>query len=95
MARDEFRKIAENGPSDEQLTRTVENFKKNIPESRINNSYWLSNLVRYLRYGYDYDKEYEEAVSAISKETLKEAAAKLYNSGNFVELVQMPGKTVE
>ena len=95
MARDEFRKIAENGPTDEQVTRTIENYKKNIPESRINNSYWLNNLVRYLRYGYDYDKEYEEAVSAISKETLKDAAAKLYNSGNFIELVQMPGKTAE
>ena len=48
MAKDGLRKLAEEGPTDEQFTRTVENFKKNIPESRINNNYWMSSLIRYL-----------------------------------------------
>ncbi|MBQ6253639.1 MAG: insulinase family protein [Bacteroidales bacterium] len=95
IAREKFRELSENGPTDEQLTRTIENFKKNIPENRINNSYWMNNLVRYLKYGLDYDKDYEEAVSGISKEAIREAAAKLYNSGNFIELVQVPGETAE
>ncbi|MBR5661745.1 MAG: insulinase family protein [Bacteroidales bacterium] len=95
IAKDEFRKLSENGPTDEQFTRTLENFKKNIPENRINNSYWLNNIIRYSKYGFDYDKEYEEAISALSKDSIKEAAAKLYNSGNFLEFAQMPGKTTE
>ena len=95
IAVEEFHKLAENGPTDEQLTRTIENFKKNVPENRINNSYWMSNLIRYYRYGIDYDKEYEAAVSAISKEEIMKAAARLYNSGNFIEFTQMPGKTAE
>ena len=95
IAREEFRKLAENGPSDEQFTRTIENFKKNVPENRISNSYWMNNIVRYSRFGFDYDKEYEEAVSSLTKEGIKEAAARLYNSGNFIEFVQMPGKTKE
>ena len=95
IARDEFRKLAENGPTDEQFTRTIENFKKNVPENRISNSYWMNNIVRYTRFGFDYDKEYEEAVSSLTKEGIKEAAARLYNSGNFIEFVQMPGKTKE
>ena len=95
IAREEFRKLAENGPSDEQFTRTVENFKKNVPENRISNSYWMNNIVRYSRFGFDYDKEYEEAVSSLTKEGIKEAAARLFGSGNFIEFVQMPGKTKE
>ncbi len=95
LAREEFRKLAENGPTDEQFTRTVENLKKNIPENRINNNYWMSSLIKYYRQGTDFDKEYEAAVSALTKEGIREAAAKLYNSGNFIEFVQMPGKTTE
>ena len=95
MARDEFRKLAENGPTDEQFTRTIENFKKNVPEQRINNSYWMNNLVRYKRFGIDYDKEYEAAVAAMSKEDIKEAARKLYESGNFLEFTQTPAATKE
>jgi len=95
IARDEFRKLAENGPTDEQLTRVIENFKKNIPENRISNTYWMNSIVNYLKYGIDYDKEYEEAVSAISKEEIKNAAKRLYDSGNFIEFTQMPGKTAE
>ena len=95
MARDEFRKLAQNGPTDEQFSRTLENFKKNVPENRISNSYWMNNLVRYSRFGFDYDKEYEEAVTSLTKEGIKEAARRLYESGNFIEFAQMPGKTTE
>ena len=95
LAQDGFRKLAEEGPTDEQFTRTVEHFKKNVPESRINNSYWLSDILRYFRNGYDYDKEWEAAVNGLTKESIRDAAAKLYNSGNFVEVVMMPGKTTE
>ena len=94
-AQEGFRKLAEEGPTDEQFTRTIEHFKKNVPENRINNSYWLSNILRYFRSGYDNDKEWEAAVNGLTKENIREAAARLYNSGNFAELVMMPGETSE
>ena len=95
LAQDGFKKLAEEGPTDEQFTRTVEHFKKNVPESRINNSYWLSDLLRYFRSGYDYDKEWETAINGMTKDAIRDAAARLYNSGNFVEVVMMPGETTE
>ena len=95
VAQEGFRKLAEEGPTDEQFTRTVEHFKKNVPENRINNSYWLSNILRYFREGYDNDKEWEAAVNGLTKEGIREAAARLYSSGNFAELVMMPGETSE
>ncbi len=95
LAREGVRKLAEEGPTDEQFTRTVENFKKNIPESRINNSYWLGNIMGWYRHDSDYDKAWEEAVNALTKDAIREAAARLYNSGNFAEVVMMPGETAE
>ncbi|MBQ6286783.1 MAG: insulinase family protein [Bacteroidales bacterium] len=95
LARSEFRKLAENGPTDEQFTRTIENFKKNVPENRISNSYWMNSVTRFCRYGIDYDKEYEAAVNGITKESIKEAARRIIESGNFIEFAQMPGKTTE
>ena len=95
LAKDGLRKLAEEGPTDEQFQKTVENFKKNLPEQRINNSYWSGNIESYLRFGYDNDKESEEAVSALSKESIKAAAKALLDSGNFIEVVQRPGKSTE
>ena len=53
------------------------------------------SIVRYSKFGFDYDKEYEEAVTSLTKEGIKEAARRLYESGNFIEFAQMPGKTTE
>ncbi|MBQ0144600.1 MAG: insulinase family protein [Bacteroidales bacterium] len=95
IAREGFEKLAADGPTDEQFTRTVENFKKNIPESRINNSYWLSNISNYLNLGIDLDKERENAINGMSKESIQKAASYLLESGNFFQLIQTPGKTSE
>ena len=90
MAKDEFRKLAENGPTDEQFNRTLENFKKNVPENRISNQYWMSNIIKFFKNGYDYDAEYEAAVANLTKESIREAAGRLYHSGNYTEVVQNP-----
>ena len=76
------------GPTDEQLTRTVENFKKNIPESRITNGWWLNALQMYCNYdGLDYDKEYEAAVNEISAENIQAALKAVLDQGNFIEVM--------
>ena len=81
------------GPTDEQLTRTVENFKKNIPESRITNGWWLNALQMYCNYdGLDYDKEYEAAVNEISAENIQAALKAVLDQGNFIEVMMSPEK---
>ena len=81
------------GPTDEQLTRTVENFKKNIPESRITNGWWLNALQMYCNYdGLDYDKEYEAAVNEISAENIQAALKAVLGQGNFIEVMMSPEK---
>ena len=82
--------LAQNGPTQEQLTMALENFKKNLPEQRINNSYWLSALKANKDYGIDYDAEYEAALSQVTVEDVKNVLQTILSAGNFMEIVLMP-----
>ena len=88
---EELAELAENGPDAEQLTRTVENFKKTLPESRISNSYWMNALKYYYRHsGADYDAEYEAAISEISAGKIMDILNSILGSGNFIEVMMSP-----
>lgn len=90
MAHDNVITFLENGVTDEKLTRIVENFKKNVPEQRINNRYWLSVLKKWNNDKTDYDKEYEEAVAQLSSQNIPAVLKSIIDSGNFIELMLMP-----
>ena len=82
--------LASDGPTEEQMTRTVENARKNLPESRISNNYWLDALMYWNRYGVDYDKEFEAAISEISSENIKAVLNEILSQNNFIEVVMYP-----
>ena len=91
-----LKKLAEEGPTEEQMTRVKENFNKNIPESRIRNNYWLEEINYWYNYdGMDYDAEYEAAVANLSAEGIKNAVGKILASGNFAEVVMRPASAAE
>lgn len=84
--------LATDGPTEEQLTRTVENFRKKMPESRISNNYWLNVLQGYYSAGIDRDTEYEAAIAEINAENIKAAVKALLDEGNFIEVVMGPAE---
>ncbi len=90
-----FKELAEQGPTDSEFDMTVKNLQKNIPESRQRNSYWSSVIRSNYYYGEDRDQAWEAAVNALTADDIKAAAALVYGSGNFVEIVQRPGTTSE
>ena len=91
-----LRKLAQEGPTADQMTRVRENFAKNIPESRIQNNYWMDEMNYWYNYsGIDYDAEYEAAVDALTPEGIRDAVARILASGNFIEVIMNPGKTSE
>jgi zinc protease len=90
IAKDQLYKFAEEGPTAEELSMASENLKKNIPESRISNNYWLSVLTSWDKYGIDYDKEYEDAVSDITSEEISSILKKILEQNNFIEFKSMP-----
>ena len=89
LAKSGLRNIAENGPTADQFDKTVMNLQKKIPENRQRNAYWSSMVMLNARYGFDYDKEYEAAVNALTPEKVQ-AAAQEFLDGNLVELVMRP-----
>ena len=87
---DGLKNLAADGPTEEQLNRAIENAKKNLPESRISNSYWREALMYWNRYGMDYDKEFETAISEISAENIKAVLNEVLSQNNFIEIVMSP-----
>ncbi|MCQ2143165.1 MAG: hypothetical protein MJY56_03755, partial [Bacteroidales bacterium] len=86
VAKKGIQSLAEEGPTDEQMTRTIENFKKKIPENRLNNNWWLTALNNSRIYGYDYDAEYEAAISKVSADSIKAFMKKFLAQGNYIEI---------
>ena len=80
------------GPTDEEFSMTVLNLKKNIPESRLNNSYWLRLITEYQMNPVELDKAYEEAVNNLTAADVQAAAIKLLSTENMIEFIQSPAE---
>ena len=87
-----MKELAENGPSQEHFNMAIENFKKNIPESRISNSYWLDCLQTWDDHGINYDEEYEAAVNSLTPEDVKAAVQELLSQGNVINIASFPAE---
>ncbi len=90
IAKEQLYAFAQNGPTDEELTMAVENLKKNLPESRISNKYWMSVLEKWDEHGIDYDKEYEEAINNVTSKDVKKILKKILKQKNIIEFKSMP-----
>ena len=87
--------LAEEGPTAEEFDMTVKNLKKNIPESKLNNRYWLRALKEYDLFGYDYDKEYEEAVNNLKPSDIQNILKTILASGTAKTVIMRPDKAAE
>ena len=90
IAKELLYKFAENGPTVEEFSMTIENLKKNIPEQRISNNYWLSVLSMWNEHGIDYDKEYEDVVNKITAKDVVKVLGKVLKQKNSIEFKSMP-----
>ena len=85
-----LKELAQNGPTAEELAMALENLKKNVPESRISNSYWKSALELNQEYGIDYDQEYEAALNNVTAEDVKTLMQAVLAQDNFLQIVLAP-----
>ena len=74
------------------MSKAVENLKKNIPESRISNSYWMSALDNWYDLGINSDAEYEAAVNSVTVEDVKNVLQAILAQNNSIQLVSAPKK---
>ena len=70
----------------------LENVKKNLPESRISNSYWISTLGTNYQQGINYDAEYEAALNSVTAEDVKALLQKVLAEGNFIQVMLAPAE---
>ena len=82
--------LAQNGPTDEQLSKAIENLKKNIPESRISNSYWMGAIDDWYEFGINYDAEYEAAVNSFTAEYIMTVLQAFLAQNIMVQVVSAP-----
>ncbi len=95
LAKKGLKELAENGPEQDKFNMAIENFKKNIPESRINNSYWSNNIHKYNEYGIDYDAEYEAAVNTLTPADVKAVLQAVLAQNNLIEITSGPKPAAE
>ena len=75
-------KLAAEGPTDEEMGKTIEMMKKNIPESKKNPSYWENLLTQYYLYGYDMNLTDEIIDKFVTRENVQAAAKTMINQHN-------------
>ena len=92
IATTELKELAANGPELDKFNMAIENLKKNIPESRISNSYWAGNLSEYYKYGIDADAEYAEAVNTLTPEDVKTVLQAILSQNNVINIKSVPKK---
>ena len=91
IAKEGLNDIAENGPSQENLSKVIENKIKKRAEQLQENNFWTSVISSLERDGIDYVTEYENIVKNITVESVAEFAKQIAN-GNLKEVVQLPVK---
>ena len=92
MVLDELNKLSESGVPEDYFQKAKLNFLKGIPEMRISNSYWMSMLEMYYRYGLDQDTDREAVIEKITPEAVQAFITDLLSQGNRIKLIMNPEK---
>ncbi len=89
---EELAKLAKDGPSEEDLLKTVENILKDREESKEHNAYFLNNLYSYYVHGINFDDSanFEDILKDLSGRDVKKVMKTLYNDPNIVDVVFVP-----
>ena len=95
MTAEGIRGIIDNGIDAAMLAKVVENFKKNIPEQRISNYYWMSILKEWSDKGIDYDKEYENCVKNLKPADIQNILNEILASGIAKTVIMRPDAAAE
>jgi zinc protease len=88
----ELDKLANEGPTEEDLSKTVENILKDRQQSKEHNSYYLSTLYNYYVYGINFDDpaNYEDIVNSLTAKDVLKVMKAFYDDPNIVDVVFVP-----
>lgn len=95
LAAEGLRTLAKDGPTAEEFDMAKKNLEKNLPESRIKNSYWSNAIQKHELYGFDSDKATEAAIESLTPEAIRNILSEILASGNMVEVIMRPDSSAE
>ncbi len=87
---EDIQNILEQGPSEEYVSKTRENFLKKREENLINNSFWRQIIISYYQEGIDVLTDYETIVKGITTSNLRDFFQKFLDQGNFIDISMSP-----
>ena len=84
--------LAENGPSDVDLSKTVENLLKTREQSKEHNAYYLDAIYNYYVHGINFNDpaNYENILRDLTGEKVRKVMNDLYEDSNIVDVVFLP-----
>ena len=88
----ELEKLATEGPSAEDLSKTRENILKDREESKEHNSYYLAMLYSYYLYGVNFDDpaNFEDIVKGLSADDVQKVMQAFFDDPNIVDVTFVP-----
>lgn len=92
IVEDEIRNIAENGPRQEDMSKTIEHWIKTRPESLKENGTWLGYLSTYYTWGEDWNVNYDAILKSMDGQKVQELARKILKDGNLIKIIMDPEK---
>lgn len=87
---EQLSKMAENGPTAEQLANIKGYEKKNYDRAVLSNGWWENVRYHQLRDGVDFNENYLEKVDSLTPGDVRDMARRLIGSGNMVQVTMLP-----
>ena len=89
---DELVKLSEEGPSGEDLSKTVENILKIREQEKEHNAYWLNTIFDYCVHGINFNdpSNFEEILKDLTTAGVQEVMQEFYDDPNVVDVVFLP-----
>ena len=90
LVKEEIAKMAQNGPTEEELAKIKEYLVKQRKDTVKTNGHWLGTLNTYYTHGVDTATGYDEFVNALTPEQIRATAAKILADGNVATVTMNP-----
>jgi len=89
---EEIERIRTTAPEEQELRNVQEGFRRQYELSLKENGFWLGQLLNAYRHGKDPKEilDYEETISEITPEIVRESAALYFNLDNYVQVSLLP-----
>ncbi len=91
IMRDEVKTMATTCDA-EKLKKVKEYMLKNLGDQQKQNSYWLSRISTWRKYGLDFNSDYEKLVNAQTPESISAFVAEVLKAGNAAEVIMLPAE---